>query len=139
MDFGADLLSTMATSPLPQDQPKLTSVQSQPPLNQPEPATLGGDDFEFDDFDMTPSKQQAQKLTFTACDNEHLSVEFNCTKVGNKTDIKALYNNKTGFMIEDITVKIMAAKHLTMNMMPLNVDEMSPEAQGEMQQVSFYR
>jgi hypothetical protein len=104
-------------------------------FTQPQKST---DDFEFDDFDDSPSKPKAILHNFIACDNEHLSVEFRCSKLGAKTEILAQYNNKTGFMIEDISVKIMAAKHLTMNILPLNVDEMMPDSKGEMNQVRLF-
>lgn len=123
-----------ASPVLPQAQPKLMATQSQPNTqNAP------GVDFEFGDFDDFAEPQQAsQKGSFVAFQDDNISLTFDCTKTGNLMDINALYGNKSAFLLENFYIKIAAAKHLSMNLMPLNTNQMRPGSSGEMSQVQFH-
>lgn len=81
-------------------------------------------------FDMgmmgqnAPPKPQgdAYDLEFSAFSTDHLEIKFHCKREGQKVIVKACYNNLKPAMIGSLNVKLAAAKHLRMNLMPLNKD-----------------
>lgn len=61
---------------------------------------------------------------------DHVDINFEVTKDlsdKKKSIIKAYYANKTNDMVKEIAVRVAQAKHLRMNLHPLNKDSIEPK------------
>ena len=74
--------------------------------------------------------EEAYDLEFTAFSTDHLEIKFHCKKDGQKVTIKAFYNNLKPTLIGSLNVKLAAAKHLRMNLMPLNKDSVDSNSKN---------
>ena len=77
-----------------------------------------------------PNNQEQYDLEFSAFKTDHLDIMFHCNKQGTTTKIKACYNNLKPTLIGDLNVKLAAAKHLRMNLMPLNKDSVDSNSKN---------
>ena len=110
--------------------------------NNVEDSNKNNEDFDFDDFEDEKPKEEQPAQKILAMSTDHVDINFEVTKVRKnflkkiqdlsdkkKSIIKAYYANKTNDMVKEIAVRVAQAKHLRMNLHPLNKD--SIEAKNE--------
>lgn len=74
--------------------------------------------------------------SFRAYENQHIEINMNCSKESNDTaNVQATFNNKTGFLIENLVFQVAVMKHLKLTVNPLSSTTMQPYSRDNVTQV----